>query len=99
MTEDGGGGRRGRERHGKGAPDCLKWRRVDECYAIHFSFWGEGAEKVLRDCIIIVNLRPKYPILLSGILVHPLFFFSNTFKSAVYHFKKSEAAPNLLTVI
>lgn len=62
-------------------------------------FWGEGAEKVLRDCIIIVNLRPKYPILLSGILVHPLFFFSNTFKSAVYHFKKSEAAPNLLTVI
>lgn len=41
MTEDGGGGRRGRERHGKGAPDCLKWRRVDECYAIHFSFLSE----------------------------------------------------------
>lgn len=45
MTEDGGGGRRGRERHGKGAPDCLKWRRVDECYVIHFSFWGEGGGK------------------------------------------------------
>lgn len=80
-------------RKGKGSDAFILSRelRYGVCYMIYLVqyFFFFGPEKVLRDCISIVNLKHKY-FIVSECPFGPSsnFLFPNTLKSAWYHLKK-----------